>query len=96
MGITNPNHTHPIFMEKMILIANISIIVSAIAIFVISVLIAYAVLEHRAMNKKYNRERLKIIESIKNKIEFDGKSKGHSIEKTLTDISKALKNNTIH
>jgi hypothetical protein len=83
-------------MDTMILVANISIIVSSIAIFIISLLISYAVLEYRAMNKNYQKERLKIIEYIKNKIEFDGKSKGISIERTLTDISKALKNNTIH
>jgi hypothetical protein len=83
-------------MDTMILAANISIIVSGIAIFVISALIACAVLEHRAMNKKYQRERIKIIEYIKNKIEYDGKNNGSSLSKTLTDISKALKNNTIH
>jgi hypothetical protein len=83
-------------MDTMILASNISIIVSGIAIFVISALIACAVLEHRAMNKKYQRERLKIIEYIKNKIEYDGKNNGSSLSKTLTDISKALKNNTIH
>jgi len=83
-------------MDAMILIANISIIVSGIAIFVLSVLIACAVLEHRAMNKKYNRERLKIIKYIKNKIEYDGKNNGSSLSKTLRQISESLKNNTIH
>ncbi len=82
-------------MDTMILIANVAIIISSIAIVVISLLITSAILEHRSMNKKYQKERLKIIEYIKNKIEFDGKSKGISIEKTLTDISEALKNNTI-
>jgi len=82
-------------MDTMILIANVAIIISSIAIVVISLLITSAVLEHRAMNKKYQKERLKIIEYIKNKIEFDGKNKAISIEKTLTDISEALKNNTI-
>ena len=83
-------------MDTMILIANISIIISGIAIFVISILIACAVLEHRAMNKKYQRERIKIIEYIKTKIEYDGKNNGSSLSTTLTDISEALKNNTIH
>ena len=83
-------------MDAMILLANISIIISGIAIFVISILIACAVLDHRAMNKKYQRERIKIIEYIKNKIEYDGKNNGSSLSKTLTDISESLKNNTIH
>lgn len=80
-------------LETTILVSNIAIVIFSIVGFSISIVLMFSVFELRMMTKKYNKERMKLIEYIKYKIEIDGQTK--SINGKIEEISEYLKNRTM-
>lgn len=88
-------HHTPIFMEleTTILISNIAIIIFSVVGISLCIMLVFSAIELRYMTKEYNKERMKLIQYIKYKIENDGQTK--SINGTVKEISEFLKNRTI-
>jgi len=80
-------------LETTILISNIAIIIFSVVGISLCIMLVFSAIELRYMTKEYNKERLKLIEYIKYKIETDGQTK--SINGTVKEISDYLKNKTI-
>jgi len=80
-------------LETTILISNIAIIIFSVVGILLCIMLIFSAIELRFMAKEYNKERLKLIEYIKYKIEIDGQTK--SINGTVKEISDFLKNRTI-